>query len=313
MGRAERPLNPEAGTVERFAYDLRRLRERAGTPPYRTLARRTNYSVTSLSQAAAGRALPSLAVTLAFVRACGGDPEEWNRRWHDAEHAITLAVPPCDDATREPDWILSAEPQDAAAPAAPPVRKPPERRPWTRIGFRPAVVAMALLVAATAVAVPIAAVVTVAVVWIRDSAPSAIAASSSPQSQPGKTDPVADGSDPTRAGCGTDAVTMASTRVHFPTDQLSGQVDLRYSPHCHAAWGRFEPADGWRPGPGTMVTVWTIRPADQATQSYSVEFGGESVIGNLLMTARGCVAAEVTVARGQVMSPVATTVCVSIS
>jgi hypothetical protein len=131
--------------------------------------------------------------------------------------------------------------------------------------------------------------------------------------QAGKTDPVADGSDPTRAGCGPGAVTMAFTRVHFPTSQLSGEVELRYSPRCRAAWGRFEPATTWSPGPGTMVTVWTIRPADQATEYYSVEFGGESVIGNMLMTARGCIAAEVTVVRGATESPVATTACVPIS
>jgi hypothetical protein len=62
-----------------------------------------------------------------------------------------------------------------------------------------------------------------------------------------------------------------------------------------------------------MVTVWTIRPADQATQAYTVEFGGESVIGNLLMTALGCVSAEVTIARAGVTSPVAETACMVIN
>ena len=105
---------------------------------------------------------------------------------------------------------------------------------------------------------------------------------------------------------------MAAVRVHFPASQLSGEVELRYSPHCHTAWGRFEPADGWNPGPGMMVTVWTVRPADQATQSYSVEFGGEAIIGNMLMTARGCVQAEVTMTRRSIRSPVAATTCVVI-
>ena len=133
-----------------------------------------------------------------------------------------------------------------------------------------------------------------------------------PAAEAGQADPVADGSDPGRAGC-NDGVTQASARVHFPADRLSGEVELRYSPHCHAAWARFVPADGWHPGPGTMVTVWTIRPADQATQTYTVEFGGESVVGNLLMTARGCVSAEVTIARAGVTSPVAETACMVIN
>lgn len=133
-----------------------------------------------------------------------------------------------------------------------------------------------------------------------------------PRRGAGAADPIADGSDPNRAGCGPDAVTLATTNVHFPTDQLSGEVDLRYSPHCHAAWGRFEPESGWNPGPGTMVTVWTIRPADQATQSYTVEFGDEAIIGNMLMTAHGCVAAEVSMTRGKAASPMAMTVCFAV-
>jgi hypothetical protein len=166
------------------------------------------------------------------------------------------------------------------------------------------------------VAVAAALVAAAVVVVLRAETPSPVnagAPTQPTQPQPGNADPIADGSDPGRAGCGPDAVTMAHTRVHFPTDQLSGEIELRYSPHCHAAWGRFEPANGWNPGPGTMVTVWTIRPADQATQTYSVEFGGEVIIGNILMTAHGCIAAETTMVRGQITSPVATTACVPIS
>jgi len=45
------------------------------------MARKANYSASVLSEAAAGRRLPTLAVTLAYVRACGGDPEDWRARW----------------------------------------------------------------------------------------------------------------------------------------------------------------------------------------------------------------------------------------
>jgi hypothetical protein len=51
------------------------------------LAKRAHYSVASLSQAASGRDLPSLAVTIAFVRACGGDVDEWERRWRELSAA----------------------------------------------------------------------------------------------------------------------------------------------------------------------------------------------------------------------------------
>ena len=81
MPRQERPLESEDSPLLRFAGDLRRLRLRAGRPSYRELGKRTNYSAAALSEALSGRRLPSLAVTSAVVRACGGDIEEWTERW----------------------------------------------------------------------------------------------------------------------------------------------------------------------------------------------------------------------------------------
>ncbi|MEU3573272.1 AAA family ATPase, partial [Kitasatospora sp. NPDC036755] len=81
MPRRESPLDPGDGPLLRFAGDLRALRERAGRPPYRQLALRAHCSAASLSVAAGGRRLPSLAVTLAYVQACGGDVREWQHRW----------------------------------------------------------------------------------------------------------------------------------------------------------------------------------------------------------------------------------------
>ncbi|MEU7023592.1 DNA-binding protein [Streptomyces sp. NPDC046203] len=83
MGRRETPLDPAEGPVQRFADELRKLRREAGGLTYREMARRAHYSVTALSQAAAGEQLPSLAVTLAYVAACGGDAGEWERRWRE--------------------------------------------------------------------------------------------------------------------------------------------------------------------------------------------------------------------------------------
>ncbi|HUQ57463.1 WD40 repeat domain-containing protein [Lentzea sp.] len=84
MGRRERPIDPGEGPVQRFAWELRQLREKAGSPNYRTLAQRAHYSATALSQAAAGEQLPSLAVALAYVQACEGDVAQWEQRWRQA-------------------------------------------------------------------------------------------------------------------------------------------------------------------------------------------------------------------------------------
>ncbi|AZK93855.1 MULTISPECIES: WD40 repeat domain-containing protein [Streptomyces] len=84
MPRPEKPLGTQGDPVVELAAGLRRLREKAGNPPYRSLALRAHYSATTLAAAASGQKLPSLAVTLAYARACGGDPREWERRWQAA-------------------------------------------------------------------------------------------------------------------------------------------------------------------------------------------------------------------------------------
>jgi WD40 repeat protein len=90
-------LDPEAGALANFAADLRRLRKAAGNPPYRELAGRAHYSWSTLADAAAGRKLPSLPVTLAYVRACGGDPERWEQRWR------AMAADLADPSPSQPD------------------------------------------------------------------------------------------------------------------------------------------------------------------------------------------------------------------
>ncbi|MEO3749631.1 hypothetical protein [Streptomyces sp. B6B3] len=93
MGRQEKALDPAAGPVQRFASELRGLRQRAGGLTYRVMAQRTSYTVSTLSRAASGEQLPSLPVTLAYVQACGGDRDAWERRWRAvAEQAATETV-----------------------------------------------------------------------------------------------------------------------------------------------------------------------------------------------------------------------------
>ncbi len=112
MGRRERPVDPNAGPVQRFAYELRKLRREAYGITYREMARRAHYSVTSLSQAAAGEQFPSLAVTLGYVRACGGDPVEWERRWRAAEGETAVQVREDEDAEPPYQGLARFEPED---------------------------------------------------------------------------------------------------------------------------------------------------------------------------------------------------------
>ncbi|MFC9502585.1 XRE family transcriptional regulator [Streptomyces sp. NPDC057002] len=88
MPRGERPLEAGDGPLLEFASGLRRLRQKAGNPPYRTLAEQAHYSISTLSSAASGQRLPTLAVTLAYVRACDGDAREWERRWREVAERL---------------------------------------------------------------------------------------------------------------------------------------------------------------------------------------------------------------------------------
>ncbi len=93
MGRREKPVDPDAGPVQRLAHDLRVLREKAGKPPYREMAERSGYSITAMSQAAAGDRLPSPAVVRAYAEALGADPDEWERRWREADAEARVPTP----------------------------------------------------------------------------------------------------------------------------------------------------------------------------------------------------------------------------
>ncbi|WP_018682373.1 helix-turn-helix domain-containing protein [Actinokineospora enzanensis] len=102
MPRRENPIDPDAGPVARFALGLRELREQAGHS-YRDLAGIANYTHGVLAAAASGRKLPTWPVTRAFVLACAGDEEAWQRRWSAAKAEV-----------------------DRAADLPPPVAEPPE-------------------------------------------------------------------------------------------------------------------------------------------------------------------------------------------
>ncbi|MEU5160060.1 hypothetical protein AB0G74_10685 [Streptomyces sp. NPDC020875] len=109
-GRPEKPLDPGAGPVQRFAYELRKLRADAGGPTYREMARRAPYSGSVLSRAADGKRLPSKEVALAYATVCGADPGEWERRWH---RAADEALSPADDGTASPyPGLTRFEPED---------------------------------------------------------------------------------------------------------------------------------------------------------------------------------------------------------
>ncbi|MEO3751149.1 helix-turn-helix domain-containing protein [Streptomyces sp. B6B3] len=112
MGRQERQLDPDAGEVQRFAAQLRELRREAGGMTYRAMAERTPYTVSTLSRAAGGERLPSLPVTLAYVAACGGDPQEWEARWRLVSDVVAVQADDAAEATAPYPGLARFEPTD---------------------------------------------------------------------------------------------------------------------------------------------------------------------------------------------------------
>ncbi|MFM9614925.1 nSTAND1 domain-containing NTPase [Streptomyces niveiscabiei] len=109
-GRREVPVDPAAGPVQRFAFELRKLRAEADGVTYRELALRAGYSVTTLSRAAGGEQLPTLPVVLAYVRACGGNSAWWEARWREAAEE----GPPDDGCAPPYRGLARYEPDDSA-------------------------------------------------------------------------------------------------------------------------------------------------------------------------------------------------------
>jgi transcriptional regulator with XRE-family HTH domain len=91
MPRPERALRADDPFLADFALKLRELRAKAGQPTYRKLAERAGYAASVLSQAASGRDLPTLAVTLAYVEACEGNKAEWEERWNATNRSLQLS------------------------------------------------------------------------------------------------------------------------------------------------------------------------------------------------------------------------------
>ncbi|MGW4466290.1 nSTAND1 domain-containing NTPase [Micromonospora sp. NPDC004704] len=123
MPRPEGELGPGDPEIMEFAAGLRLLREKAGRPGYRELARRAHFSATTLSEAAGGRRLPTLAVTLAYVAGCGGNGPEWEERWRRAARSAAPGTV-AGRVSPDPDGIEQEVPYQGLAAYG------PERAEW---------------------------------------------------------------------------------------------------------------------------------------------------------------------------------------
>lgn len=261
---------PGSGLLADFVADLARLRRDAGQPSLRKMAEKAHYSHTALSSVLAGTRLPSLELTLAFVRACGADEDVWRERWN-----------------RQSALLNGAAPLGAAAPAAPttatrPVAVPPRprRSRWARL----AAAAIAAIVALTIVAVAVPRF---------GGDPLGSLARDGLVSAPAVPPAAADGSDPQEQRCHLDAMSTHTVQIPDLDPALPpyGSLTLRFSPRCQAAWPLFVSTE--RVPTGATIRLSTTRPSDGAVTRFDYPFMVPSqvysVYGNVLQTTEGCV------------------------
>lgn len=302
MGRPERNVDPDSGPVARFACDLRALRQAAGSPSYRHLAAKANYSATVLSRAASGRELPSLPVVLAYVTACGDDVAEWRERWLSlVDRPRPRAAGEDDPGERteygapEPDVQAGSEGQPASANQA------GARTVVTR--YRAPLAGLAVFAtAATSAAVVFA----IAGLVISHTIAQGTSASRTPTIRPAAPhDMPSDYADPRAAGCVAGAVPVSSAYLRLDkatvisgTSMLAGtvvgMVELIYSARCRAAWSRATPLRGFNMNSIDRLQVQIARPADGASKlsrvsGIKIAYG---VDGPLLLTNHGCLIAS---------------------
>jgi transcriptional regulator with XRE-family HTH domain len=86
--------------VEGFAHHLRQLHAAAGAPSTRQMATRTGYGKSTISEAFAGRRLPTWPLVEKLATALGTDADELRDRWVAARGRPTPVQP-------VPDWLTS--------------------------------------------------------------------------------------------------------------------------------------------------------------------------------------------------------------
>ena len=226
-----------------FAAQLRDLRERAGSPSFRHLARITHYSSSTLAEATAGKRLPTEPVVKAFVTACGEDPAEWIALLRQADAQVRLTPAPALTPSS-----AAAPPGESDGPAEP---QAPTRR-WQRLP-RTAVLA--------AGAVGLLAIGGTAGAFIRGGTSNPSPAQSLlgpvPFSAVPSSVPTDDGEDPVVARCAPDAVLVDKSALMVGSKQI-GALELKYSPHCGTGWARVYLYQGQHP----MMAQVDVRSAD---------------------------------------------------
>lgn len=240
------------------------MRERAGSPTFRHLARQAHFSVSTLAEATAGRRLPSDQVVRALAAACGEVPDQWSAR-------LAEAARPTQPVTDE-----------AVSPTA--VDSAPDRPESSRRGHRLwwAAAALALFTAGGASGLALAGT---------DSTPPAA------QPSPHQPAPTADdGSDPVAAQCTGDAQLIDKAPV-TESGVVVGALELKFSPRCDAGWARiYLYPEGVADGLSASLAAVTVTAADGTSSGFAFRLRAQQpAYTDVIMPHGGCLRATATI------------------
>lgn len=258
------PSGPDS--VAAFTHDLAELRRASGSPTLDTLTRLTGVSKSVLSDAFAGRRLPTENTVRRLTEALGGDHVAWVAR--------RLALDP---RSATPD-----APPDAAPESTAPRRPSPLARPVTLGTFLAGIAATAIVSIACSALIG----------WsVRTPSVEPAAAATTETSYL----PYADGVDPMQTTCRDDAVLAGGDKF------LDGQalIEMMYSNKCMAVWGRVTRYDGQGSGNTLSVRIYPRNDPQSSRSQERTDADVQSLYTTLMIepdvNARVCGVATVTV------------------
>lgn len=249
-------MSPQDDSVRAFAADLSALRSEAGAPTLEQLAQRAGISKSVLSDAFAGRRLPTENTVRKLVAALGGDAAPWvSRRLALDPRHVSSTVPP--------QTLATSVVAEQSGPA-----------PLGRLA-RPVSLATFLVgIAATAV-VAVAASALVAGLVVQRAAPAADVAPTPESTYL----PFADGVDPMLTICREDVV-LAGGDEFLDGDVL---VEMMYSNHCMAVWGRVTRYDGQAAGNSMSMLIYPRDDPDSDRNQLRSDSDLQSLYTTLLI------------------------------
>lgn len=257
--------SPATDSIEQFGEDLRGLRRRNGNQTLAALSNTTHVSKSVLSDAFAGRRLPTENTVVRILEVLGEDPAPWIRRRNelDPRHMV--------ESERDGSGDLGdpAEPGESSEPAV--------TSPWRRRFSLAAVLWIALGTA------------------IVSAAATSVVRAVQPTPEEAQYVPFADGVDPMTTVCREDAIVAASEQ----RENGAFLVQMMYSNRCMAAWGRITRYDGNAAGDQLSMTIYPAIDMQSARNQQRDSFDVQSLYTPLMIEpdveARVCGLAAATV------------------